>query len=219
MESKKYKIVALMGQAGAGKDSILRALIKRAPHLHEIVSCTTRPPREGEVDGINYHFLTSDEFSEQICKGNMIEATVFRDWCYGTSFDNLNMDKVNIGVFNPAGVNLLMDMDNVNVMPIYIIASDKERLLRQLNREHNPDVKEIIRRFSADEIDFKDIIIPDTESPSIGFMKYYEDFPIYLVYNENPNMNTAIQRILDIVCDWSKEDNPITRNSIYSETT
>ena len=90
-----YKIVAFMGKAGAGKDTLLQECLTLAPgEFHEIVSCTTRPPREGEIDGINYHFLTSEEFAERLEDGRMIEATVFRDWCYGTSFENLNEDKI-----------------------------------------------------------------------------------------------------------------------------
>ena len=59
-----YKIVALIGEAGSGKDTILRELIKACPDLHEIVSCTTRPMREGEKDGINYYYYTNNEFAK-----------------------------------------------------------------------------------------------------------------------------------------------------------
>jgi len=60
----------------------------------------------------------------------MLEATVFNDWCYGTSLDNLTPDKVNIGVFNPEGVGLLRDRSNINLKLIYIEAKDKDRLMR-----------------------------------------------------------------------------------------
>ena len=57
----KVKVIALFGKAGSGKDTILRALVKVDPDkFNEIVSCTTRPPREGEQEGVNYHFLTID---------------------------------------------------------------------------------------------------------------------------------------------------------------
>ena len=85
-----------MGKAGSGKDSVLHSLIKLAPELHEIVSCTTRPPREGEVDGINYHFLTHDDFAEQLNSGQMLEVAIFRGWSYGTSLANLDETKINI---------------------------------------------------------------------------------------------------------------------------
>ena len=62
----KYKIIALFGPAGSGKDYIQKKVMETGwgkEHLHEIISCTTRPPRENEKDGIDYHFLaTSEEF-------------------------------------------------------------------------------------------------------------------------------------------------------------
>ena len=59
----KVKVIALFGKAGSGKDTILRALVKvDSDKFNEIVSCTTRPPREGEQEGVNYHFLTIDQY-------------------------------------------------------------------------------------------------------------------------------------------------------------
>lgn len=152
------KIIALMGKAGSGKDTLLQSIMARYPNLfHEIVSCTTRPPREGEQDGINYHFLTIEEFMNQVDSGEMLEASMFNGWYYGTALSNLSEDKVNIGVFNPHGVTDLTYAPNIELDTYYVRVPDKERLLRQLNREENPDVQEIVRRFSADEYDFEDL--------------------------------------------------------------
>jgi len=60
----------------------------------------------------------------------MLEATVFNDWCYGTSLENLSKDKVNIGVFNPEGVGLIRGRNNIKLTLIYIEARDKDRLMR-----------------------------------------------------------------------------------------
>lgn len=87
----------------------------------------------------------------------MLEATCFNDWFYGTSYDSLRSDTINVGVFNPTGIDSLLARPDVEVTTYYIQASPKTRLLRQLNREGNPDVDEIIRRYSADEIDFADL--------------------------------------------------------------
>lgn len=149
-----YKIVTLSGKAGAGKDCLMQEICKVAPDLHSIVSCTTRPMREGEIHGKNYYFLTHEEFSEKLNNGTMVEATVFNDWCYGTCLEHMNPTGINIGVYNPEGVSILQCMPEVEVFPIMIDASDKTRMLRQLNREEHPDVREIVRRFSADEEDF-----------------------------------------------------------------
>lgn len=151
-----YKIIAIMGKAGAGKDTLMQEILKQYPgQFNEIVSCTTRPPREGEVDGINYYFLTEHDFQQKIAFHQMLEFTEFREWYYGTSKHGLSLEKINIGVFNPAGVAQLIENEDVELGLIWVIADDKIRVIRQLNREERPDVHEIIRRFSTDEEDFK----------------------------------------------------------------
>lgn len=152
------KIVALIGKAGSGKDTIMRRIIEQYPNqFHEIVSCTTRPPREGEQDGINYHFLTVKQFTQKVLNGDMLEATEFNGWHYGTALSDLSKNKINIGVFNPAGIYCLMEDPNIDLSVYYIKAKDKTRLLRQLNREEDPNISEIIRRYSADKDNFEDI--------------------------------------------------------------
>lgn len=152
----KIKIIAICGKSAAGKDTLLQEILKLDSNdLHEIVSCTTRPPREGEVNGINYHFLSNQEFADKIESGEMLEATVFRDWCYGTSLDGISLKNINVGVFNLDGIDILMDNPKIDLFIVEVCASDKVRLLRSLNREEKPDVKEIIRRYEADEQDFQ----------------------------------------------------------------
>ena len=87
----------------------------------------------------------------------MLECTVFNDWFYGTSYDSVRSDCINIGVFNPTGVESLVVRPDVDVKIIRVVAEDKTRLLRQLNREGSPDVREIIRRFHADWLDFEGV--------------------------------------------------------------
>lgn len=151
-----YNIIALCGEAGAGKDRVLREIIDNNTQYHEIISCTTRPKREGEKEGVNYYYLTNEQFAKQVLSNQMLEATEFRDWFYGTSIDALEENKVNIGVFNPAGIEILMADPRVNIKVYKIIASPKTRLLRQLQREQEPDVEEIIRRYKTDQLDFLD---------------------------------------------------------------
>lgn len=152
-----YKVIAICGKAGSGKDTILQRVVVACPQLHEVVSCTTRPMREGEADGVNYFYLTGEQFGEKVLRGEMLEATCFNDWFYGTAYDSLRSDCVNIAVFNPEGIDSIAAHKNIEMVVFYVEAKDKTRLLRQLNRETDPDVHEIIRRFRADELDFEDL--------------------------------------------------------------
>lgn len=151
----KYQIVALIGKAGAGKDSIQKATCELHPLMfHPIISCTTRPAREGEIEGVDYHYISLNEFTRKVLNGDMLEATEFRDWFYGTTLDSLSKDKINIGVFNPAGVEALLEDPRLDVIVFEVVAPDKQRLMRYLNREEMPDCAEMCRRYFTDEKDF-----------------------------------------------------------------
>lgn len=150
-----YKIIGIMGQAGSGKDTLLKEIINQNSDFHEIVSYTTRPPREGEVDGVNYHFITKEEFLEELFDDKLFESAYFREWYYGTSVNSLDKNKINIGVFNPCGISQLLEKSQVKLYLVYVIADNKIRLLRQLNREEHPDTDEIVRRYLTDQEDFK----------------------------------------------------------------
>ncbi len=174
-----YNIVALMGEAGAGKDSMMQGVLveldkkKLTSQIHEIVSCTSRPMREGEAHGINYYYYHPDDFAMKIINDEMLEFTQFNNWWYGTSYDSVRSDGViNIGVFNPAGVRQLLDRPDCDVTVYWICTNDKNRMLRQLNREDHPDVREIVRRFNTDYEDFKDIDFDYIEIPN----DTYENF-------------------------------------------
>lgn len=152
----KTIIVALFGAAGSGKDSIQKEIVKQSPNLfHEIISSTTRPPREYEQNGIDYIFITDKEAQANIEEGNYLEYAEFRGWTYGTLKFSLQNNKINIGVFNISGVKQLLQLpiEEYLIIPIHVLCSDKERLLRQLNREEDPDCSEICRRFKTDEVD------------------------------------------------------------------
>ena len=177
----KYKIIALIGKAGSGKDFTMKKVLSKRPlELNEIVSCTTRPKRDGEVDGVSYHFLSPEIFSQQLLDGLMLEATLFNDWAYGTAWDALKLNDINIGVFNPAGIDALLENKNIDLKVFYIDADDKVRLMRQLNREINPDCKEIIRRFQTDEKDFALLDFDYTLLPNNNFQDLQENVDIIL---------------------------------------
>lgn len=151
--NKKYKLIALIGESGSGKDSILNHIVENYD-FHGIVPYTTRPKRKGEIDDVNYHFVSIEKFQHLVEIGRMVEYTSFNNWFYGTGDDDFVSDRINIGVFSPAGLGALINHPDIDLRSYRIYAADKERLLRQLNRESEPDVDEIIRRYRADQLDF-----------------------------------------------------------------
>ena len=151
VNSTKFNVVAFVGKSGAGKDYCAHKMCEENPdNTHFIVSSTTRPIRDYEKEGVDYHFLTEKEFAA----ARFLETASFNGWHYGTRYEDLDPDNVNVGVFNPTGLKSLAAQDDIILKIVYVKASDKTRLLRQLNREEEPNVKEIIRRFGTDEADF-----------------------------------------------------------------
>jgi guanylate kinase len=127
------------------------------PQYNILVKTTTRDPRDYEIDGVHYHFLSPEDFAIKVLNGDLIEVASFNNWFYGTDIHELKKDTINMGVFSIYGIECMLDDPRLEVYPIYIQASDKTRLLRSLNREQNPNCEEICRRFFADKKDFADI--------------------------------------------------------------
>lgn len=71
--ARMRQVVIIAGPAGSGKDSIISALVKRYSNVTRMVTATTRAPRPGEEDGVDYHFMTNERFLAEKEKGNILE--------------------------------------------------------------------------------------------------------------------------------------------------
>lgn len=156
-------ILILCGKAASGKDTLKRYIVEALElsgiEFNNVVNTTTRPPREGEVDGVNYHFCSAEEMTKKILNDEMAEAVLFNDWVYGTENKALSEDKLNIGIFNLEGIEALRQNPNHNIFAVYLDVEDSVRLIRYLNRENmtKEKINEMFRRYKADEIDFADV--------------------------------------------------------------
>ena len=86
------KLVVISGPSGVGKTTILRRLLADLPHLVPSVSATTRPPRIGEQNGVDYHFIPSEEFERRRAAGDFLECCQVygRQYWYGTLVDEVS---------------------------------------------------------------------------------------------------------------------------------
>lgn len=84
MNDEPGLMIVLSGPSGAGKDTVLQKLLEVNPNVKLSVSATTRAPREGEVDGEDYYFLSKSEFIQLISKNGMLEHAEYCDNYYGT---------------------------------------------------------------------------------------------------------------------------------------
>ena len=85
----EYRLVVLSGPSGSGKDTVVGRLMRQRSDIALSVSCTTRNPREGEREGVDYHFLDEAQFEERIAPGKMLEYTRYAGHYYGTPMDEI----------------------------------------------------------------------------------------------------------------------------------
>lgn len=157
-----YKVIGIIGEAGSGKDTVLKRIISEAAvnsvsDFHTPVSCTTRPKRDYEQDGKDYHFLTNEEFANYVLSNDFLEVSEFNNWFYGTLKSELSDDQINIMVLNPEGIESMMLHNDIKLKVFYLSVPGKIRIIRQLQREKDPDIPEIYRRYMADDEDFFDL--------------------------------------------------------------
>ena len=162
------KLFCIMGKSASGKDTIFKRLVQdRELDLKTVVSYTTRPMREGEQEGVEYHFVSPRMLSAFRDKGQVIECrdyhTVHGLWSYFMVDDGQidfsgARDSVIIGTLE--SYQKIRDFfGKEHVVPIYVYVEDGLRLSRALERERqqeNPGYAEMCRRFLADTEDFSE---------------------------------------------------------------
>ena len=175
------KIYYMMGKSSSGKDTLYKEVLKALPKLKTLVLYTTRPIREGEQEGIEYHFVTDEELERFEKAGKIIEErtydTVYGAWKYATIEDG----QINLAAYDYLVIGTLESYAGMkkcygaeNLVPIYIEVEDGERLSRALSRERQqeqPKYEEMCRRFLADQKDFSE---ENLEEAGI-VRRYYND--------------------------------------------
>ena len=91
------RVFVITGPSGVGKGTLIRGLMERLPQLELSVSATTRPPRPGETEGVEYHFLVPEEFDRRVQEGDFVEHADYAGRRYGTLRSELDR-RVGAGV-------------------------------------------------------------------------------------------------------------------------
>lgn len=158
-------IFCIIGKSSTGKDCFFKQLLKDQPvPLSTLITYTTRPIRDHETEGVEYHFRTADEFKKMQAEGRVIEFrcyhTVYGDWYYFTADDGQITDDGRNFLLSSTleGYNNLVAFyGSERVVPLYVEVEDGERLIRAIARERTqavPKYVEMCRRFIADSADF-----------------------------------------------------------------
>jgi len=152
------KLFVLSGSSGVGKGTVLKGFLQRNPNFMLSISCTTRKPREGEVDGVNYFFLTKDEFQKNIQEEKFLEWAQFAGNFYGTKKKYINQCL-------EEGRDIILEIDTQGAlqvkkqMPeavlIFICPPSIEALETRLRGRQTEDEETIQKRLNEVKVEIK----------------------------------------------------------------
>ena len=146
----KGVLIVISGPSGAGKGTICKELIERHDNIYISVSATTRSPRVGEVDGVNYYFLTQDEFKEKVNQNGFIEYANVHGNYYGTP-------KLNVEKMLNEGKDVILEIDIQGALQvkenfeegvfIFILPPSMEELKRRIIKRGSETEESLMTRF------------------------------------------------------------------------
>ena len=140
-------MIVLVGPSASGKSSIAKYIADHSDYK-QIVTYTTRPMRDGEIDGVDYHFITDEEFEKKKNEDFFMEIAIYNNWSYGSAKFDYTSDK--IVVLTPKGLRQLKSKcPNLAPFSTYLIFTDRRfRLIKMLERGDN--IEEAYRRNISD---------------------------------------------------------------------
>ena len=162
MNQKKERgqLIVLSGPSGVGKSTVIAELFAQRSNIYFSVSYTTRQPRVGEQDGVNYNFVSREEFERMIADDELLEYAEYVDNYYGTSM-KLIQEKLD------AGIDVLLDIEVQgaakvrarcpDALFIFIIPPSFEELSRRLHRRKTDSEEVIAGRLAKARQEFREI--------------------------------------------------------------
>lgn len=172
-------MIALLGESASGKTTLEKMLNERLK-LNRIISYSTRSIRDNEINNVDYHFISDEEFENKLTNDDFAEHQCFNGWKYGIDKSDCTNDK--ICIVTPSGLKQLKEKENLNIISIYIKSDKLIRIDRGYDRNDNRI--EMLRRIKADEIDFENV----------------EDNVSYVIEN-NSTLEDAYDKIVEILRD------------------
>tara|TARA_B100001939_G_C16855670_1_gene579487 strand:+ start:399 stop:986 length:588 start_codon:yes stop_codon:yes gene_type:complete len=183
MTNDKNIMVILSSPSGAGKTTITKKIQQKYPSFKISVSHTTRKPRSNEVNGVDYHFVSSEVFEDFIKRNKFYEHAKIFDNYYGTLKKNVDDTiKKNDIIFDIdwQGTKKLSQFSNLELIKIYLITENKIELKKRLLKRNLDTKKEVEKRFKSFEED----------------IKHWNDYDYVII---NKNLDTCFKQIEKII--------------------
>ena len=160
LKKTKGQLIVLSGPSGVGKSTVIAELLGQRDNIYFSVSNTTRRPRPGEQDGVNYNFVTRQEFERMIANHELLEYAEYVNNYYGTSM-KIIQDKLD------AGIDVLLDIEVQGAAKvrercpealfIFIIPPSFEELSRRLHKRNTDNEDVIVGRLNKAREEFREI--------------------------------------------------------------
>ena len=184
--NKTLKI--LIGESASGK-SYLERLLDKTKRFKKGISHTTRPIRPLEVDGVDYYFISDEEFNKKLDNGEFIEYTLYNGWKYGLTRDEIMNSNIPVVItIEPYGLRQIKALNEFDVTVFYVKASKETRLKRMIDRGDN--LLEAFRRIFSDMGVFLGI---EKEAD------YVINNDFYHYSNHSKDNSNAFEQLLDIL--------------------
>ena len=190
MSNKKGKLIVISAPSGAGKSSLIKAIINNNSNIELSISATTRMPREGEGNAKDYFFISDKEFNELKLKDEFVECALVHNYQYGTLKSYIN-ERIDIGI------NVILDIDvqgfeqiqnaNINNTSVFIIP---------------PSIEELKNRLNIRGLDSQDVIETRLENARHE-LKYANDFDFRIL---NDEFDDALKSLVSIIFDDDCKD-------------
>jgi len=180
----KGKLFVISGPSGAGKGSILSKVMEANPGLYFSVSATTRPKRPGETEGVEYFFVSHEEFRDRIDTGQMLEWAEFAGNYYGTP-------AAPVDAHVEAGTDVLLDVESHGMYSVKRLRPDAVTIF-----VYPPSFEELERRLRGRQTETEEKILRRLE---VGRSEcaHAQDYD-YIVINDD--LDTAAAEVAAIMC-------------------
>jgi len=182
-------LIVLSGPSGSGKNSVMNAVFPTVPNLKYSISVTTRPPRVGEVDGVNYFFRTEEEFNALVAQNKLLEWATFVGYQYGTpkefvqnQIESGNAVIMDIDIQGAAQIRAQMK----EAIFVFLLPPTKEELSRRLKLRGSDSAEVIKRRLAKSQEEIKHIV----------------DYDYFII---NDDLSQAAEQLRHIILsEWAK---------------
>ncbi|WP_276710492.1 guanylate kinase [Campylobacter rectus] len=180
----KGQILIVSGPSGSGKSTLLGRLLKEENDLYFSISSTTRAPRQGETEGVNYYFINKDEFKKGIDAGEFLEWAFVHGNYYGTSLKPvlkaLEEGKIAIFDIDVQGFNIAKSKFAENITSVFITTASKNELKSRLQNRGTDSAQTIEKRLIN----------------AVGEMEHILEYDYFLINDDLQNCYENLRGIL-----------------------